>query len=178
MNESLDEFQEKTLSENNCLVTVQWQSNDDNKKFINVNFAGLMNVVYFPTDKEEYGVLLISNRSIENHSELVGLPIYLIRLYILLDVFRICRKLNLSYNLIRFLNEKGERDNYINIFPRKYDNPENEKREFSIDVCTNKFLNSTEMELEDRLKILKGDDDNLEKFGLLHSFSILKGLLL
>jgi hypothetical protein len=177
MNEGLDEFQERILVENNCLVQVQWSQIEDNR-FLSVNFASLMTVIYFTAIKEGFATIFISNQSIENHKEYVCVPIYIYRLYIFLDILRRCRGLNLPGSLLRFINEQGEKTTYLDLVQINYINEDDTKKEVVLDAMVSKYLESANAEPDERLKVLNGDNESLEKFGLLYSFSILKGLLL
>lgn len=102
--------------------------------------------------------------------EKITLPIYIIRWYIFLDIFRICRKHKLSHNIIRFLNTNGDQNEFIELL--------------LLDGITEVDRSLERNMVKSIVEILK-DSGSINKFddkfiseGNFYNFSILKGLLI
>lgn len=119
------------------------------------NLAGRANDLFYLKAKYESGEeeLLVSSS--------------ILRWYIFLDILKFCRTHKLSYHIIKYFNENDEEGNFETLLNINQSEVSKEKEEF-----LSKYL---------LLGMNQGDfshEKEISEKGLLHSWNILKGLLL
>lgn len=136
---------------------------------IGVNYAGKLRKTYFIDD------FCISTLKDDGPTYIsIQLPKYMIRLYFLCELHRVCRKLKLDVNLIKFYKEEKEVDLFDLI---KFDVDEDGlKKEKQLNDLLLKIYK--ELEQSFSRKSMNKFDDEAEEQGLLYSLNILKGLLI
>lgn len=134
---------------------------DDN---IFVNYAAQKEVVYNLAIGDNLSSIEYSVEDIEE-TEIIWLPNYLIRLYILLSIYQQCRLGGFAYEIIRY---EGTPD-LLTMLPMELSADEQDY-ELALNECASQILN-------DRAP-MNSFDKKLEKVGLYNSFVLIKGLLL
>lgn len=157
-----EQFTLDVITRNEFIVRVDGKDTDE----LRVDYAGKLKTDYSYYSEDTYGIRY-QNSSAQTQ-EFIDLPYYLLRLYVLLDIYRQCRRLSLPYSAVWFFRENGERSDLKDLWQLNLsDNErENEKR-----------FNGYVRELFEGEPLNKFDND-LETDSLLHQFTILKGLLL
>ncbi len=90
-----------------------------------------------------------------------------VRLFILMDIYKECRRLGLPNSIVRIYNKEGAISTLMDILPLEL-SPGETKQE--------KILNSAMERVYNKPEMINQLDDKLEKAGLLKSFTLLKGL--
>jgi hypothetical protein len=103
-----------------------------------------------------------------NGKEIISLKVYIVRLYILLDIYRQCRRLGISYDVVRFYDYLGGISDLLTILPLQLTEEEKSKE---------LLLNNVVMSVIQG-KPANSFEDSLEVQFLLHEYLQLKGLLL
>lgn len=148
---------EELIEKHNYIVKVTLE--DEN--FLTVNYAGKKTETYEIFEIEQAWWLRINE-------EVVVSKTFVIRLYILLNIYFNCRKLKLPYLIVRYYNE-DKVENLVNLVSLDLDEQETEREILLHDVAFSV--------LEEPERIHEFDDE-LEKLGMLQSFNVLKGLLI
>lgn len=171
---------EELINKHNFIVRVNPYPNDD--LTIMVDFAGRKQAYYRVIADEEgeiYGIGYWSNvmALIEDEEtgeqyqteEIIFVPKTAVRLYILSDIYRQCRTMDLSSEIVRFYNK----ENKTVVFAELLSLPLNEEDievEQALESCLDAVLNKS-------IPILTLIEA-LEKDGLLHQFNFLKATLI
>lgn len=154
-------FLEELLERNNFVVKVY----EENTNELKVDYASMKEEKYeiFPLEPATGEIVVFIN------NEKITLPNYIVRLYVLCHIFFQCRKLKLSYNIVKFFNKDNEKTTLIKLFPFEFS-----EEEAAMEIQLNEIT----------LEILKDNtkvhifDDLLVKTGMLQTFNLLKGLLI
>lgn len=91
-----------------------------------------------------------------------------VRLFILMDIFQQCRRLNLPDTIVRFYTKEKKQATFMDILPLDLSEEEIKKE---------KLLNQAMERAYNKPQMINQMDAKLEKMGLLKQFSLLKGLL-
>jgi hypothetical protein len=154
----------------------------DDPFWVLVNFAGLKQVYYRIVCDEEgdiYGIGYWSSlmetsedpdtKETLTSEEFIPMNKTVIRLYILCDIFRQCREMSLSYEIIRSYNEDDEVVEFMDLIPLEM-SEEEVNEEMTLDECVSRIISND---------IPIGElTEALEKGCLLQNFNILKGTLI
>ncbi len=160
----MNDFIHHIMEKHNFVVKVSLRE----ENVLNVDFAGKLPITYrifqISTDPP-----LLSNITCEYRGHMECLPInsYLIRLYVLCDIHRTCRKLRLPYNIIRYYKGDELVTNLVDLLPISMTEEDTKTEHLFNNIITDIYAN----------KKFNKFDVKLEEFGLLHSFNLLKGLL-
>jgi len=156
-----EQFTLDIITRNEYLVRVD----DRGSELLEVDYAGKLRTSYQYYEDDSFGIHY-QNISIRKE-EWIEMPYRIFRLYVLLDIYRQCRKLSLPYSIVWFFDSTGERSDLLTLWSLNLD--ENETAtEKKFNHYIQQFIGG---ELLDKF------DDELEKDGLIHEFNILKGLL-
>ena len=146
---------EAILEKTNFIVKAVLEEN-----FLKVNYADRKDETY-EVDLES-SIITVENESI-------FLPAFAVRLYLLLNIYLNCRLLDLPYHIVRFYEGETKKDGLVDLI-----NPELSEEESKLEVVLH----------DAAIKILEGVanphdlDDDLSSFGVLHTFNLMKGLLI
>lgn len=170
MNNQSEALLEELILKHNFIVQVS--PSDEDETMLIVTFAGRKNVYYRLVIDEEgeiYGIAYarISENDSEAIEEYIPMMKSTIRLFILLDIYRQCRELGLSLEIVRFI--KGENiTDLVNILPISMDEYEQKDE---------KILNEAIELIMGGNVVISQLNEKLEQCGLLMNFHLLKGLL-
>lgn len=168
MNKFLDELIER----HKYVVRV---TKDINEGVLDVNYAEKLETSYTFSQLggpiSYFWYLNVSEVNAESSwlEECVFLPTYLVRLYVLCDIYRTCNRLDISTDTIRFYATDGGYTDLLQLLPVDLDKDGADRE---------KLLNAYMVQVMFDRERLHEFDAELEKVGLLHSFNILKGLLI
>lgn len=150
------------INKHNYKVTAALDENEDLK----VDFAGRETVTYHIVQDEQsevYGVAI----EYSGTEEFIPLKAVLTRLFIIADIFRRCRRLDISPNVIRYYKE-GNEVKFVDLVQVQL-TKDDQQLEITLDGYIEKILAG---------KPIDYFDDKVAKLGMLYNFSLLKGLLL
>lgn len=116
----------------------------------------------------EGGYLRVYHKNDEDYED-VALSPHLVRWYIILDIMRECKKHNLSYNILKCFDKDGNENEFVDLLKLPLSNDDLQKEK----ALSTYIINT----LADK-ETINDHDDSLQELGLLHSFNILKGLLI
>lgn len=177
MNNQTDDLLENLITKHNFMVKVSLC--DDDPLCVDVDFAGQKKCYYrIITDEDGniYGLAYSSSLMLSGRDEgdLVGeefIPLNpsVIRTYIICDIFRQCRKLDLPYDIVCYFTSLGERVEFTKLLELKLDESDRESEQV-LEGCMSLLLNG-------EVNIVKMSSE-LEKIGLLHSLNILQSTLI
>lgn len=156
MNEQLFE---DVIEKHNYIVKVEFLDSDREEAVkLKVNYADLKEEIY--TCEKDSILMTIDG-------EEIFLPVSVMRLYVLANIYLQCRKLNLPYSIVRFY-KGGEKTNLISLLPLTFN---------ELDVANELDLHDIMIKVLEKNKLLHSFDDELAGLGLLQKFNLLKGLL-
>lgn len=174
MNNQTEGFLEELINKHNFIVKVTLDPEDD--LCVMVEFAGRKQAYYraiTDEDGEIYGVgywsSLMTDSEGESFEEFLPLRASVIRTYIVCDIFRQCRALDLAYDIIRFYSSDGNRVEFTELLTLQMDDNDT-KAEKLVEHCMTAILNGE----ADVVKL----SEALEKEGILQSFNVIRGTLL
>ncbi len=156
-----DQFLHDVLTRNDFIVRCTGIAEGS----IEVSYAGKFNTLYELYSEDTYGIHYVDvTNKVE---EWIDLPFYLLRLYVLADIYRETRLQKLPYGSVWFFDSEGTRKDLNELLPLHL-----EEEELATELQFHGYMQ----------KIYSGVplgefDEQLSKDGLLHTFCILKGLL-
>lgn len=175
-----DNLLEELIEKHNFIVRVSLDPDDD--LTVMVDFAGRKQAYYrviMDEEGEVYGIGYWSSVMIpvedeetgEKYAteEMVFVPKTAVRLYILGDIYRQCRELDLSTEIVRFYNKEDEPVNFSELLTLPLNEQDIEVEqvlESCLDAILNKSIPTSTL------------TEALEKDGLLHQFNFLKATLI
>lgn len=165
-----DELLEELINKHNYVVKVSLSENDLYE--VLVDFAGLKTASYRVVVDEEgevYGMVYRSSLMSDEIEEYLPLSRSIVRLYILCDIFRQCRQLELSHEIVRFYSSSGEKVEFTDLLKINLD-----EQELSIELTLEEVMSAV---LNGNVAVVDLNND-LEANGILQTFNIFKGLIL
>lgn len=170
---------EEIIEKHNFIVHVNTDSDDP--LCVMVDFAGRKQAYYRIVADEEgdiYGVaywssIMAPTINPETNEE-VGVEEFIpmnrmiIRLYILCDIYRQCREMELSHEIVRFYSVEGDKIEFMDLLDTQLDDAEVEIEQM-LEMFLHKVLNKNIS--------IKELNVSLENSGLLHDFNLLRGTL-
>lgn len=174
-----DELLEQLITKHNFVVKVTIDPDDN--LCVMVEFAGRKQAYYrvvVDEENEVYGICYWSSLmqnvnettgESEGFEEFLPLQASAIRTYIICDIFRQCRWLDLPYDIIRYFSLNGEKCEFINLLTVPMDDNERDNEKL-LEEYMSGILNG----IFDANKI----NEVLEQRGLLHTTNILRSALL
>lgn len=168
MNE-IDQLTEAIMEKHNFIV--RGTLAEDDEYTVNVDFAGRKQATYRVVVDEEgeiYGVTYNSSIMLPEQEEFIPLDRTLVRLYILCEIYRQCRHLELPMEIVRFYSPEGDKVEFMELLDVPLTDEEIEIEKV-LDQCLSGILNE-DVDIEEMY-------DALEKDCLLNNFNILKSTL-
>ncbi len=156
----IEQFTLDVLSRNDYLVSVDYVDEDT----LRVSYAEKL-VTEYTKIVEDFCGLSYRNSSAQTE-EVIYLSYHLLRLYVLLDIYRQCRRLSLPYSAVWFFRD-NVRSDLLELWPLNLG---------EVEVTLEKRYNHYVGELLGGESLGKFDTE-LEQDGYLHEFTLLKGLL-
>lgn len=167
-------MQEELITKHNYVVKVT--TDPDDSLCVMVEFAGRKQVYYRVIVDEEgntYGIAYWSNLMDDEEGngfeEFLFLNQAVIRTYIICDIFRQCRWLDLPYDIIRFYSPDGDSVEFTDLLSIAMDDNERENEQL-LEGCMSGIING--------VFDINNMNEVLEEKGLLQSMNILRSTLL
>lgn len=168
----MNEFVEQLIEKHNFVVRVVLTE----PSVLEVDYAGKQRSQYMLIQDESdeligesciFHVVTLLITTNDDHQELIYLPLYLVRLYLLCHIYAECRSLNLPYNIIQYFRE-DEKTPLKELLTFEFTESEKEKEQ---------KLNEAVCEVWKDFSKVNGFDIQMKADGLFASFNILKGLI-
>lgn len=156
-------FLEDLLNRNDFLVKVVLL--DEN--ILAVDYAGKKQVIYSLQFNDDD--IIYINYKYNDITEIFILHWSIVRLFILMDIHKECRRLGLPDNILRFYSKEEKKSTLMDILPLELSQQE---------LINEKLLNNAMERAYNKPDMINRMDDKLEKMGLLKQFTLLKGLLI
>jgi hypothetical protein len=162
----MNEFAERMMAKHNFVVRVEgtFQELESGERYngIKVDFIGKFTKQYLYEENDTGSVMLVFD-----NSEYLMVANYIARWYILLDIYRICKQLNLPLSIVRCFKD-DQRVDYVEVFPLTMSEG---------DIVIEKELNDLIDEVLSGRAVPSDFEESIEELNLTHSFTVLKGLL-
>ncbi len=154
------------LRKNNYFVKVVIDSN-----IVHVEYSNKINVEYAVIEDIYNNTCSLRYHNFLNeHNEIIEkiiLPRHIIRWYILLDIFRLCREFNLNYGIVQYFDKDENAGDFVELLNIQIGEEEDKER----------FLEPYIAVILKNPKRINEFNKIIQEQGLLTSFNILKGLL-
>ena len=172
----MNEFVEQLIEKHKFVVRVVLTE----ENVLEVDYAGKQQTQYMLIQDESdemigesciFHVVSLLITTDDDYQELVYLPLYLVRLYLLCHIYAECRMLNLPYNIIQYYRETEDGDVkelLKDLLPFEFSESEKEKEQ---------KLNGAICEVWKDFSKVNGFDIQMKADGLFASFNMLKGLI-
>ncbi len=159
-----EKFIDDLLQRNGYIVRV---SGLPSELLISIDFAGQLTTSYEIFQDGDIDGFHYENNTL-NTEQYVSLPRWILRLYILCDIYLQCKLSNLPDTIVRFFTAEGEKTDLLSLLPLEL-TLEETKRE--------KMLNDIILKIFRDRSLVHSFDQKLEELSLSKTFNLLKGLL-